>query len=1095
MRQGWDEISGVKARMAVGVRALTLAATCLAVAGSSIEGQESAGREEWTIDHTWTDTEQVQFSVDEGTWMNVDVSPDGTTLVFDLLGDLYTLPISGGAARRISGGPAFEFHPRFSPDGRRIAFVSDRDGLNNIWTIALDGSDPRQVTRERERDVNSPEWSVDGEHIYVRKHFVFSRSLGAGEIWQYHHAGGSGLQVTDRPNEQQDQGEPAVSPDGQWIYYSQDVTPGPLFQYNKDPNPGIYAIRRRHLVTGEQETVTRRPGGSITPMPHPDGSKLAFIRRVRERTVLFLKDLESGAEWPVFDGLEHDMQEAWAIHGPYTRYAWVPGTADVVIWAQGRLHRIDTDDGNATVIPFRADVDLRVSQAVRAPVDVAPDEVDVKMLRQVTTSPDGQRVALSALGRLWVAAADGSGTAARLTQADEIEAFPSWSPDGRSLVYATFDDDAMGAIKVVPADGGVPRAVVDAPGQYAEPAFSPDGSVIVYRRTGGDGRRGSLYSADTGIYTVPSAGGTPVLVRDDGSAPSFTASGDRILFQGFDGGAALQSVALDGSDVVTHLRGGQVQDWSVSPDGRWVAFVQGWRTHLARFPQAGRAVTLDAGARGYPVARVSAESGAYLHWSDAETLHWTMGSEYFTRSVAESFAFVEGGGETASEPEVEGVDLGFSVPADAPAGVVAFVGGRVITASDDPTAHGARNGVIERGTVVVEGNRIVAVGDVDAVSVPAGAHVVDVEGKTLMPGIIDAHAHIGSSGGGMTAETDWPFFVNLAFGVTTVHDPSNTNEMIFTDGEMVRAGLKTGPRIFSTGSILYGAVTPFRSLTTSYDDALMHVRRQKADGAPSVKSYNQRRRDARQWILEAAQAEGINVVPEGGSTLYQNLSQVIDGHTTIEHNLPPGALYDDVLSLWEATDVAYTPTLVVSYGGISGEYYWYEHSNVWENERLMTFTPRDAVDPRSRRRLKMAGEDDYHHIAVSQHVNALNQRGVRTNIGAHGQLQGLAAHWEIWMFEQGGMSEMEAIRSATMHPAASLGMADDLGSLEVGKLADVLVLERNPLDDIRNTETIQWVMANGRLFDARTMDEVGNHPASRPLLAHERLPRGPMGAR
>ncbi|MBT8403456.1 MAG: PD40 domain-containing protein, partial [Gemmatimonadetes bacterium] len=1046
----------------------TVLATALAwTAVGAVEPGSAQERDDegWTIDHTWTDTARVRFTVDEGTWMNVDVSPDGRTIVFDLLGDLYTMPIDGGTATRISGGPAFEFHPRFSPDGSRIAFVSDRDGMNNIWTVAPDGADATQVTAESERDVNSPEWSADGEHLLVRKHFVFSRSLGAGEIWMYHHTGGAGLQVTDRPNEQQDQGEPAVSPDGAWVYYSQDVTPGPLFQYNKDPNPGIYAIRRRHLVTGEQETVTRRPGGSITPMPHPDGRHLAFIRRVREKTVLFLKDLESGAEWPVFDGLEHDMQEAWAIHGPYTRYAWVPGTDHVVIWAQGRIHRIDTATGEATEIPFAADVDIRVQQAVRAPVAVAPDEVDVRMLRHVATSPNGSRVAFSALGRLWVTDADGRGQARRLTSADEIEAFPQWSPDGLSIVYATWDDDELGAIKIVSAAGGEGRAVIDAPGQYSEPSFSPDGTRVVYRRTGGDSRRGTLYTGETGIYTVAVAGGAPIMVRASGSAPFFSPDGERILFEGFDDGAALQSMALDGTEVVTHLRGGQVQDWAVSPDGGWVAFVQGWRTHLARFPRSGRVLNLDAGARGFPVTQISAESGAFLHWSDSETVHWTMGPEYFSRALAESFAFVGGGTEdTVEEPETGGVDLGFTVPADVPTGTVAFVGGRIITAADDPSASGATGGVIDAGTIVVEGNRIVAVGPTDQVSVPEDAHVVDASGKTLMPGIIDAHAHFGSAGGGMTAETDWGFFANLAFGVTTGHDPSNSNQMIFTDGEMVRAGMKLGPRVFSTGSILYGAVTPFRSRTNSYADALMHVRRQKADGAPSVKSYNQRRRDARQWILEAAHDEGINVVPEGGSTLYQNLSQVIDGHTTIEHNLPPGALYEDVLTLWGQTGVAYTPTLGVSYGGISGEYYWYEHTDVWENERLLTFVPRDVVDPRSRRRLKMAGEGDYHHIAVARHVNDLNARGVRTNIGAHGQLQGLAAHWEIWMFAQGGMSPMEAIRSATMHPAASLGLDAELGSLEAGKLADVLVLERNPLEDIRNTESIEWVMVNGRLY-------------------------------
>jgi hypothetical protein len=295
--------------------------------------------------------------------------------------------------------------------------------------------------------------------------------------------------------------------------------------------------------------------------------------------------------------------------------------------------------------------------------------------------------------------------------------------------------------------------------------------------------------------------------------------------------------------------------------------------------------------------------------------------------------------------------------------------------------------------------------------------------------------------------------VNLALGVTAAHDPSNSNEMIFTD-----------------------------------------ARRQKAVGAVSVKSYNQRRRDARQWILEAAGAEGLNVVPEGGSTFNTNMSQVIDGHTTIEHNVPLATLYDDVVGVWGETDVAYTPTFLVAYGGLSGEFYFYEHWNVWENERLLTFTPQGTVDARSRRRIKAAGDDDYHFLAVAAHARRLNQEGVLTNIGAHGQLQGLGAHWEIWSYALGGMSAMDALRSATINPAKSLGLDADLGSIEEGKLADLLLLGANPLDDIHNTQHIDLVMVNGRLFDARTMNQVGNHPASRPELAHERMPVGAPGS-
>lgn len=1059
----------------------------LGLATHPLAAQEEE-RPEWSVDHTWAPTRDVSFEVSEGTWMDLDVSPDGRTVVFDLLGDIYTMPIAGGRATRISGGPAFEFQPRFSPDGARIAFVSDRDGLNNIWTMSPTGEDPRQITTEGERDVNTPSWSADGEYVFARKHYVFSRSLGAGEIWMWHTSGGSGLQVTDRPNEQQDQGEPAAGPKGEWVYYSQDVTQGPFFQYNKDPYAGIYAIRRRNLETGEAETVTGGPGGAIAPTPHPDGRRLAFVRRVRLKTVLYIRDLETGEEWPVWDGLEHDMQEAWAIHGPQARFAWVGDSDDIVVWAQGKIWRVDTGSGEATEIPFTAPVDVRVQQAVRHDVEVAPEAFDVKMLRHVDTGPDGS-VVYSALGRVWVKDMP-DGEPRRLTDADRIELFPRFSPDGERVVFVTWDDDDMGDVRVAPAGGGTSRIVVDGPGHFAEPAWSPDGSRIVYRRIGGDSRRGRTHVGQRGIYVVASSGGESRLVREGGSGAAFDATGERIIFTGFESGSpALQSADLNGEDVITHFTGANVQEWTVSPDNEWVAFVQGWKAYIARFPHTGRSVALSPSAGGYPVQQVSAETGTFLHWApDSRALHWTLGPEYFTRGLEETFAFLAGDGAEPAEPEARGVNIGFRAETDVPSGTVAFVGGRVITAADDPTAHGASGGVIENGTVVVERNRIVAVGPASEVEVPSGAHMVNASGKTLMPGMVDAHAHFGSAGGGITAQTDWPYYANLAFGVTTGHDPSNSTDMIFTDAEMVRAGMKTGPRIFSTGTILYGAVTPFRSKVDTYQDALMHVRRQRAAGASAVKSYNQRRRDARQWILEAADAEGINVVPEGGSTFNTNVSQVIDGHTTVEHNLPLANLYDDVIGLWSATEVAYTPTLVVTYGGPSGEYYFYEHYNVWENERLMRFTPPEGVDARSRRRQKAAGDGDYHHIDVAGHVNELNQAGVLTNTGAHGQRQGLAMHWETWMFTQGGMDPMRAIKSATINGARSLGLGDDLGSIETGKLADIVVLDANPLEDIHNTETVRLVMVNGRLYDAWTMDQVGNHPEDRPTLAHERAP-------
>ena len=362
---------------------------------------------------------------------------------------------------------------------------------------------------------------------------------------------------------------------------------------------------------------------------------------------------------------------------------------------------------------------------------------------------------------------------------------------------------------------------------------------------------------------------------------------------------------------------------------------------------------------------------------------------------------------------------------------------------------------------------------------PAGARRIDVAGKTIIPGLIDVHAHVRGESSGILAETSWPLAANLAYGVTTSHDPSNDTQTVFTKSEMQRAGSLLGPRLYSTGTILYGAETPFKAVVENYEDALMHIRRMKAAGAISVKSYNQQRRDTRQMILKAAREQGLMVVPEGGSLLYQNLTQITDGHTGIEHSLPVPKLYRDVVTLFSKTKVGYTPTLIVAYGGLMGENYWYQHDDVWRNARLQAFTPRDTLVERSRRR-PMAAEDDFNHLLIARGAKALKDAGTSVQLGAHGQLQGLGAHWELWMLAQGGMTPLEALDSATISGARYLGMDKDLGSLETGKLADLVVLDKNPLEDIRNSDSVRFVMLNGRLYDASTLDQIAPDARKRP---------------
>jgi imidazolonepropionase-like amidohydrolase/Tol biopolymer transport system component len=934
-----------------------------------------------------------------------------------------------------------------------------------------DGSDPKQVSKETFRLLTQPAWSPDSESIVARKHFTSERSLGAGEMWLYHRIGGDGLQMTKKRTDQKDTGEPVFSPDGRYIYFSDDVTPGAIFEYNKDPNSQIYVIQRLDRETGEIDRYVTGPGGSIRPTPSPDGKSLAFIRRVRYQSTLFVRDLESGRETALYNDLDRDMQETWAVHGVYPSMAWTPDSKSLVFWAGGGIHRIDASSKQVTAIPFRVQSTRRVQEAVRVPIDVAPQSFDVKMLRWTEVSPRGNQVVYQALGNLYIRDLP-SGTPRRLTtQNDHHEYYPSWSRDGRSIVYTTWNDDALGTIRIAPASGGEGRVVTDKPGHYIEPAFSPDGARIVYRTTSDGFLRSALWAGTPGIYVVPSAGGKSTLVTKKGALPSFGASNDRVFFVTFEeeGKRALRSMDIDGSDERQHAISAFATELAISPDEKWLAWTENFDAHITPFLRTGKSIELGPKMTAVPVSTLTRDAGEYIHWSgDSKRLYWSLGPELFSRDLKDAFAFLEGAPEKLPDAPEKGTNISFSRKYDVPSGSIALTNARIITMRGDE--------VIENGTVVINGNRISAIGA--NVSVPAGAKVIDAAGKTIMPGIIDVHWHGSMGADQIIPQQNWVLYAGLALGVTTAHDPSNDTSEIFSAGEMAKAGLIVGPRIFSTGTILYGAKSPYKADINSLDDALAHLRRMKAAGAFSVKSYNQPRRDQRQQVIEAARQLGMMVVPEGGSLFQHNMTMVVDGHTGIEHSIPVANIYDDVTQLWGKTRTAYTPTLVVAYGGNMGENYWYQKTDVWADERLTKFVPRRFLDARSRRRT-MIPDEEFNHINVARVAKELLDSGVRVQVGAHGQRESLGAHWEIWMLAQGGFTPMQALRAATLDGARYLGFDREIGSLEAGKLADLIVLDANPLENIQNTRTVRYTIVNGRVYDAETMNEIGNHPRTR----------------
>lgn len=1030
-------------------------------------------KEAWDVSSPFGPVTAYSFETDQGTWMSLDVSPDGKWVVFDMLGDIYLLPREGGDAKALTKGLALDLQPRFSPDGRHISFTSDRGGGDNIWIMDLKGENLTQVTDESFRLLNNAAWTPDGQYLIARKHFTSGRSLGAGELWLYHRSGGSGVQLTKRKNDQQDLGEPSVSPDGRYVYYSEDVSPGGAFDYNRDPHSGIYAIKRLNLENGEIETLISGPGGAARPQISPDGNYLAYVKRIEEKTVLHLLDLASGGSRPIYDDMSHDQQEAWAIFGVYPGFAWLPNGKGLVFWAQGKIRQLNLIDGQVETIPFKALVQGEVVSSVRTKPDL--DETTAKVIRQAATSPDGKWLVFHAVGNLWKKKLP-NGKPERLTQDQGFEYEPAFSADGTQIVYTRWRDQEQGAVMVASLTKAGARQLNLGSGFFFEPSFLPDGKGIVYRKGRGNSLLGNLHARETGLYHFDFATEEKTKISDSGRQPYVSPVDQRAYFlDGFGQNKSYRSVSLSGRDPQTHLNLKYVTDLVPSPDGRCIAFREGFNVFVAAFPKTGSAFDLSKETKSVPVQAITTEVGTTFHWSSqGKKLHWMAGDRYHSADVPTLPL-----GKDSQLPQAleQGVPVGLEFEVDTPTGSVVFDNVRLITMRGDE--------VIEKGRLVVVQDRIQALGDATNVAIPKDAKVYDLQGKTIIPGIIDVHGHASHFSSGPSPETNWAYYANLALGVTALHDPSANTETVFGQAELVRAGRMVGPRVFSTGAVLYGADGDNRVVINSFEDSVAHLKRLKANGAFSVKSYNQPRRNQRQMILKAARQENMIVVNEGGSTFVHNLTMLLDGTTGIEHNIPVAPLYKDVISLWAATDVRYTPTLVVSFGGVSGEYYWYQHDNVWEHPLISKYYPPEFLANRSRRRLKLP-EAEFYHIDVAKAAKALLDAGVKVQVGGHGQLQGLAAHWEMWMLGQGGFTPLEVLRAATLHGADYIGLSDHLGSLEKGKRADLVVLNANPLENIRNSDKVHAVMVNGRLYDAATMDEIGNHPKKRSSFPWER---------
>lgn len=1133
----------------------------------------------WDVDAPLGPSALLEFTTDEGTWMNLDVHPDGTEVLFDLLGDLYVVSIDGGPARRLTEGAAYDMQPRFSPDGTRILFNSDRGSVKNAWIADYDGeslTEIRVVSEQSGNMINAAAWTADGEWILARKRVTDVSSIGIAELWMYDRNGGNGIQVM-APGGEVDSF--STTRDGRYMYLGQS---GP-FSYDRDPHGPIWSVVRHDRKTGESRPVTGGNGSAAVPVLSPDERSIAFIRRADNKSTLWVHKLADGSERQIWDGLDRDMMEAFGGNYIYPAYDWMPDGNSLIVWARGKIHRVAVNGSGASEIPFEANVAVNYHEPLRAAQDPAPDTVQAKLIRWPVISPDGNTLVFNALGHLhYMSLPDGE--VKRVTDGDAFEFAPTFSPDGRQVAFTTWSDDDGATLSVVSMRRGVPGSMSTlyrSKTQLVNPAYSADGKKLLVVAGSGVNLRGGFLGGEqrqdilmlnsdgwggvTEITSTSNRGSQRRVTR-----PSFSKDGQRIWYfddqpipgqergQRTPAKTVLFSIKVDGTDRKEHVKLRYAQDAVVSPDETHVAFTEQHNAYVMKLPALGAPVDFDPNSAAVSFTQLTKDGGEWVTWSaDGKYLSWGFGPKVYRAARSDltlgakaeprdsgdhgihvaavtlnddgQFAVgddiydldglkaaleptwqdaahvrvdvtVNGGAtrgaftalekwlteakvgfkvvdaevdeeetaeedgkseEKSAEPSEYTIDL--EVPRAKPSGVVALTGGRIITMNGDE--------VIENGTVVINGNRIAAVGPASVVAIPEDARTFDVSGKTLIPGLIDAHAHLSYDSLDVNAQRNPQYFANLAYGVTTSHDPSASTHTVFSQAEMIGAGEMVGPRIFSTGFILYGALIPDMAVINSYADALSHVQRLKGVGAFSVKSYMQPRRDQRQWIVRAARAEDMLVMPEGGGDFPTNMGMVMDGHSGIEHSLSVGQLYKDVITLFATSRAGYTATLLVSYGGQPGENWFYQHYNVWENEKLQQYFPARSIDARSRRRT-MSAEDDFNHKRVAHHLKQIDAAGGLVTLGAHGQLQGLGAHWEMWALTHGGMEAHNALKAATINGAEYLGMDSDLGSIAAGKLADIAVLDKNPLEQIENSDSVSLTVINGVVYDADSMNQL-----------------------
>ena len=1007
-------------------------------------------------------TRTISFDTNQFTQSSISVSPDGKTLLFDVLGNLYTVPILGGHATQITHGSAWNMQPKYAPDGEKISYISDRGGVFELWISSIDDTGateyPNIYDQQARRYID---WTPDG-----RLMASIDRQNGSWELRAWTSPSASETFV--------DAGKAlplafaAISSDSKYAYF------------------GGNGLFRKDLHTGEIRSLDSRrteKDAYFTKLRiSEDGNVLTYFKRTAARTAkasektctLHMLDIRTGSETILGDSrrscltvgrLDYDIPD----------YALLRDGSAVIINDKGKIARFDLRSARRAELPVTVSISRTSVQPIASRPNAAlSPQIRGRVIRWPSLSKDSSKVAFTAFSRLYVMNR-GTAETTRLTTGTVAENAPVISPDGKWVAYTTWSDSDMGHLMISPIGGGNPRKLTVEAGRYTNPVWSSDGRKLAYisdSNTATYNESAKYDQREIWLHVVSlEAHGSPRGIsrimplhwqyRRFYPSPTFLEGDSRLVFattQQTDDDShypeiVIKSVGLDGRDPRIHYQIPNVDEVVASPDGSSLAAVTRGKLYVLPASLSGSNVVARA-IEFREDFQVPGVEPVYVKWTDENDLIWAEGTELITYNLS-----------TKVRNKI--ADIKVELPRAKPTGCIALKNARLLTMR--------AGGAIEEGTIEICGDRIVSIGPTDSLNLREDVRIIDARGKTIIPGLVDTHAHMGYGNAEVWPRNEETYLSYLAYGITSVYDPQSSLLDQFGRGEMVDIGEGVGPRIYASGPGIMGenegdqTYFHMRPAIRTMAQAREVVLARSRYGAGPLKSYDDGSRARRRMLAKAAREHGISVTSHP-STFENALASIGDG-ISVEHSLSIGrniSINDDVLEYIAASGVSYT---IESIG--AGKY------------------PVDKDDPKLKRLLstealeKVFGDAPEYYPFLrkpeAQSIARLDELGGLATIGAHGSfVPGLATHHDLWaLVDLGGMKPYAALKVATLNGAMKLGMGTESGTLEPGKLADLIVLNSDPRERIQNSIDIQYVMRGGLMYDGRDMTEVW--PNYRPL--------------